>query len=369
MRSRVRRAVLVAALGIGGWATAPLFGQGLEAGPGCDDAALPLDVSFGPGWSEAEMHRTGAFLCRMLPVLRDLYGDPFERLRVALVKDPDAAGAWTFSPLALEVRSDGAWDPALLTHELVHAFRGRRVLTRTGDGRPRPELFGFEEGFAEAVAVLAMNEYARRACSAGDCRDALVPQRKPWTSELEWTYDMANDASLRTGALWSDGGGTGKARERYQMAAAVMLRLETRAPGISRRFNEAYYARLRDGEDTSRELVLAILEELCPEMDGHPLREWVARQAVLDGRPPVGMRDWMVDASPLAGIGDTSRRFLHLVETRPDGHDAGVAGATGILSLQRETGTHGERLYPLLMQPLARGFPAEELVLARTPRD
>jgi len=154
------------------------------SGP-CDVAALPLDVRLSPEWSADERRRISAFLCGMLPVLRDLYDDPFEGLPVTLVKDPEAAGRWTFSPAALEVRSDGTWDPQLLTHELVHAFRGRRVLTRASDGRVIPELFGFEEGFAEGVADLAMNEYVRRLCPDGECPGALVPSRTLWTSGLE----------------------------------------------------------------------------------------------------------------------------------------------------------------------------------------
>jgi len=213
--------LLFAALGASSaWAT----GETLSLNGPCEAAALPLDVHLSPEWTAEQRQRTSAFLCGMLPVLRDLYGDPFERLAVVLVRDPAAAGVWTFAPGPMEVLSDGAWDPQLLTHELVHAFRGRRVLTRTSDGRLLPELFGFEEGFAEGVADLAMNEYVRRHCPGGDCSAALVPSRRLWTSGLEWTYDLANDASLRTGALWSDGGGTGKARERYQMAAAVLLR-------------------------------------------------------------------------------------------------------------------------------------------------
>src|SRR6185295_2375868 len=218
--------------------------------------------------------------CGMLPVLRDLYGEPFERLPVTLAKDPEAAGRWTFSPAALEVRSDGAWDPQLLTHELVHAFRGRRVLTRSSEGRVITELFGFEEGFAEGVADLAMNEYVRRHCPGGECPGGLVPSRTLWTSGLEWSYDFANDDSLRTGALWSDGGGTGKAHERYQMAAAAILRLEVAAPAFSRRFNQAYYALLRGGSgfEPSQDSVLRILESLAPEIDGLPARTWAAKQ-------------------------------------------------------------------------------------------
>lgn len=338
------------------------------SGP-CDVASLPLDVRLSPEWSADERRRISAFLCGMLPVLRDLYDDPFEGLPVTLVKDPEAAGRWTFSPAALEVRSDGTWDPQLLTHELVHAFRGRRVLTRSSDGRVIPELFGFEEGFAEGVADLAMNEYVRRLCPDGECPGALVPSRTLWTSGLEGSYDFANDASLRTGALWSDGGGTGKARERYQMAAAVLLRLDVAVPGFSRRFNEAYYRRLRTepGFEPDREAVLEILESLAPEMDGLPARAWVAKQHVLGGYPPVGMRDWMVDETPRAGVGETARRLLHFVETFPDGWDAGLGQATGILSFSRASPEGMARLFPVVMQTPRDGFPLEEVVLARSP--
>jgi hypothetical protein len=247
-----------------------------------------------PDWTAEERQRTSTFLCSMLPVLRDLYGDPFERPPVLLVKDPAAAGAWTFSPVTLEVRSDGAWDPQLLTHELVHAFRGRRVLTRTSDGRGLPELFGFEEGFAEGVADLAMNEYVRRHCAGGDCSAALVPSRRLWTSGLEWTYDFANDASLRTGALWSDGGGTGGAgayrwpppslrlgggRPAFSRASRGVLR-EAPGPGRSRaarRCSDLGGARARD--------------------DGLP-GERVTMHDVLTAGPPLGRRDWIVDLTP-----------------------------------------------------------------------
>jgi hypothetical protein len=345
-------------------------GESLPLVEACDAAALPLDVRLAPGWTPEERGRISALLCDMLPVLGDLYGDPFERLPVTLVKDPQAAGGWSFSPAKLEVRCDGSWDPQLLTHELVHAFRGRRVLTRTIAGRVLPELLGFEEGFAEAVADLALNEYVRRRCPGGDCPGGLLPSRSFWTSSLEWTYDFANDASLRTGNLWSDGGGTGKARERYQMAAAAILRLEVAAPGFSRRFNQAYYARLRSeqGFEPSREAVLEILESLLPEIDGLPARAWVARQHVLQGPPAAGARDWIVDETPGSGVGASSHLLLHFVETFADGWDAGVANAAGILGLSPAFEPGPERLFPVVMQrPAGAGFPFEELVLAADP--
>jgi hypothetical protein len=77
-----------------------------------------------------------------------------------------------------------------------------------------------------------------------------------------------------------------------------------------------------------------------------------------------------VDSTPLAGVGETARRLVHLVETLPDGRDAGVPDQAGIVSFSRDWRDGTGRLFPLVMQwSDAGGFPVEELVLTRAPRD
>jgi hypothetical protein len=106
-------------------------------------------------------------------------GDPFQRWPVTLVLDLRYASSWIFFPSLLEIHSGGGWNPRLLTHEFLHAFRGQRGLTMDASWSYVPTLSGFEEGFAEGVAYLAMNEYVRLFCSKGDCADHRPQLRGP----------------------------------------------------------------------------------------------------------------------------------------------------------------------------------------------
>ena len=311
-------------------------GELFALGGPCDPAGLPLDVAYSPdgigpqgqplpgqGFTAEERDRFSRFLCRMLPVLRERYGDPFQRWAVTLVKDLRYAGSWIFFPSLLEIHSDGTWNPRLLTHEFLHAFRGQRLLTSDAEWRYVPTLSGFEEGFAEGVAYLAMNDYVRRFCPQGDCTEADVPSQTYWYSYLESSYDFSNDASLTCTDFWSDGGGTLKYYERYLMAASAVMRLETAVPGFGRRFNEEYYARIRKnaGYRPSREAVIGVVETLAPLVDGIPARAWIDRQHIFDSRTLAGKHDWTTNYTPFSALGDPRVAALYFVETFPGGSE------------------------------------------------
>lgn len=302
----------------------------------CDPASLPLDVTFaryaislrgrrlpGQGFSKDERDRYSRFLCRMLPILGERYGAPFQRWPITLVKDLRYSGSWIFIPSLLEIHSDGTWNPRLLTHEFIHAFRGRRGLTSDADWNYTPRLSGFEEGFAEGVAYLAMNDYVRRFCTSGDCSQADAPSGTFWFSYLEATYDSSNDASLTCEDFWSDYGGTLKSYERYLMAASAITRLETSVPGFSRRFNEEYYARIRASADyrPSRDAVIAIVEALSPTIDGLPARGWIDRQHIFDSRTLTGKRDWTMNLAPYSALDEERVDMLRFLETFPGGSE------------------------------------------------
>ena len=303
---------------------------------GCAPRALPLGVLFADytigtdgqpipgstGWSETERLRLTAFLCRMLPVLQDHYGPPFRRWRVTLVKDLYYSGSWIFIPSLLEIHSDGQWNPRLLAHEFLHAFRGRRGLTSDGAWTYSPTLSGFEEGFAEGIAYLAMNDYVARYCDAGNCSAADVPSDTVWYSYLESAYDFGNDASLTCEDFWS-AVGTQKTSERYQMAAAAIMRLEQAIPGFSRRFNQEYYRRIRNDPAyrPSRDRVSAIVELLSPTIDGLPASVWLGRQRIFDAHTLQGKRDWLENYTPYGRLGEERVNHLHFVETFPGGSE------------------------------------------------
>ena len=55
---------------------------------------------------------------------------------------------------ASDLDADGDLDqPRLMVHELVHAYRDNVTISSNDEWHYDPELSGFEEGMAEAVAI------------------------------------------------------------------------------------------------------------------------------------------------------------------------------------------------------------------------
>lgn len=307
-------------------------------------ANYTLDVNGQPipgseGWTSEERKRFSRFLCRALPVARTLYGRPFQRWPVTLVKDLYYQGSWIFIPSTLEIHTNGDWNPRLLVHEFLHAYRGRRTLTSNASWSYDPTLSGFEEGFAEGMAYEIMNEYTRLFCPGGDCSSADAPDATVWRGGLEATYDFSNDASLTATDFWSDFGGTWKVYERYWAAATAIQRLQTAIPDFARRFNDAYYDRIRQDASyrPSRTAVIDIIESLAPTLDGRPTRQWIDAQRIFDCRYESGKKTWSSDYSPYSAADQESLTRLHFLESFPGGWEWAqwvpgcplVAGGTG----------------------------------------
>lgn len=316
---------------------------------------MPLDVWFAEytigldgreadrfGWSPTERDRMTHFLLRMLPILQELYGDPYyidplRRPSVTLVKDLRYWNSWIFIPdpgpdvplHETEIHAAGvegaSWDPRLLTHEFVHAFRGRRTLTSDAQWRYQDALSGFEEGFGEGVAYMVMNRFAERYCPGGMCPiEADAPSFQIWNSELEWAYDFYNNSSMTTENFWSAGGGTYKYMERYLMGSAAIDRLEVAIPNFSRRFNEEYYAWIAKDSAfrPSRDAVVGIIESLSPQIEGMPAAAWIDRQRIFDCQYLRGKKDYVTAYDPrdlghLTTVGGNTYRSLFFLETFP----------------------------------------------------
>jgi hypothetical protein len=274
------------------------------------------------GWTSRERRRFSRFLCQMLPLASEVYGEPFQRGPVTLVKDLYYTASWIFIPSTFEIHAAGSWNPRLLTHESLHAFRGQRGLTSGPSWEYDPTLSGFEEGFAEGLAYALMNEFVRRFCDAGQCASD-VPSSTVWDSWLEGVYDFSNDQSLTTTDFWSDEGGTLKFYERYSMAAAALMRLETAIPSFSRRFNQTYYERIRADPSyrPTRAGVIALVESLTPEIDGVATGEWIGRQRIFDCRSQPGKKTWQINYTPSSAVDEWNLLVLMFIETFPGGSE------------------------------------------------
>ncbi|NDC37879.1 MAG: hypothetical protein EBZ48_07475 [Proteobacteria bacterium] len=306
--------------------TAPAF-MGYAMRRGCDLSSFALNISFADysidptgvtrqdgGWTAAERELISGFLCNMLPIIEELYGAPFAPYRLTLIRDLYNTSSSMFAPRERAIYTGPNWNPQLLTHELVHAFRGDWTLTTANNySRYSPKLSGYEEGFAQAVSYDAMNQYLDIYGA-----DQYLGQRwnRLWTPESEWNYDFKNDSSMITEDFWSDVGGTRKYFERYEQAAAAIQKLATRIPDFYRRFNDAYYREVRSnpGYLPTKERIDTLIASLAdPEVT-----RWLAEQKVLECRTTLGKKIWTTSApsNPVEPL-----LKVHFVETFPSGYE------------------------------------------------
>ncbi len=294
---------------------------------GCQVANLALSIEFSDytidrngvrqndgGWTAQEREIFSGFLCRMVPIIESLYGPPFERYSLTLIRDFYNTASSVFLPRTKVILINPRWNPQLLTHELIHAFRGEWTLTTAPNyWRYDPKLSGFEEGFAQAASYDAMNLYLD---TYGSDLYMSGAWNRLWVSETAWSYDFFNDSSMAAEDFWSDGGGTRKVYERYEQAAAAIRQLAIRIPQFYRRFNESYYREVRSS--TLYSPSKARIESLIQSLTGVSLSSWFAEQQILASKVQSGKKVWMTITpgqmrEPLFQI--------HFLETFPSGSE------------------------------------------------
>jgi len=235
------------------------------------------------------------------------------------------------------------WYPQLLVHELIHAWRWQWCITCDHSTAYifNPELSGFEEGFAQGVSYQVMNAYTS-TYGEGDPH----VQFAYWLADTEWDYDFRNDRSMTTENYWSEGGGTQKFFERYEMGAAAIIKIGINTPNFAKDFNRAYYFITKqyiDGGDPNhvftRQEIIDIMELVSPTVEGKPLEEWINDQRIFDQEYEHGKKVWFWKgyfnlANPVY--------IIQFVETFPSGTEwAHYIQALGDYLYHRLNGTLG----------------------------
>lgn len=234
-----------------------------------------------------QQNELSGFLDKMLPVLYDLYGAPSISYTVSIVRDLRRTNSAIFFPNSDEIHMGDTATYQLLTHEMIHAFRNDRILSSDALWQYDPTLSGFEEGFAQAVSYAAMTEFARRY-------PEFPLTQKVYQSSVEWDYDFQNVPQLRTKDFWSDSGGTQLFWIRYEMAAAALNKIATERADFYRAFNAEYYRRLNANSNmkVSRELIVDVITQLVPTIEGKPTSDWIDAQYVLECDITPGQKVW-----------------------------------------------------------------------------
>jgi hypothetical protein len=318
----------------------------------CDPTQLPITILFSDytintsgqviqdgGWTAAERDWLSFFFCKSLPVIKNVYGDPFKHYDLTLVKDLRYVLSSVFIPTTLEIRMADVippkWYPQLLVHELLHAWRWQWCLScdHSTGGLYKPTLSGFEEGFAQGGSYSVMNAYVKKY-GAFDIHVGLEYFR----SVTGWDYDFRNDGSMTTEDFWSENGATEKLYERYETAAQAILKLYINTPDFYKEFNAAYFDQVNyyitHGDPNhvfTRNEIRDLITMVSKEIEGKSVSDWIDDQHIFDQGYKYGKKAWFF--KHWWGPVRTSHYYIQFVETFPSGSEwsAFIAQAKGYL--------------------------------------
>ncbi len=246
------------------------------------------------GFNSSQKSTLQHFVNRMLPIIKDFYGPPSFSREILFRRNLAYSSFNIFLPDKGEINMADNFNFQLITHELIHAFRGKILVTSDEFWDYDPELSGFEEGMAQAVSYLCMNEYVRRHGNDNFNGFEISAKGDLYASSVGWDYDYRNVSALATTDFNSDQGGMRLGFERYEMGAAAFHKIFFEDPLFFKKFNALYYNRLNQNHQLtpSRKLLVDITEQIVPTIEGIPGDHWLDEQYVLDCELREGKHIW-----------------------------------------------------------------------------
>lgn len=219
------------------------------------------------------------FVNRVIPIIRDVIGHPAKNDTLTFVKDARYLGTNIYIPDEHAVYSSfTSFNPRLLVHELVHAWKGKNILAADENWNYNPTLSGFEESMAEGIAYIVMNKYHL------DFPNDTIASPQIYDSINGHDYEWRNLYQLITEDFWSDSGGMGLALERYYTGSAAIIKMWIEDPNVFKKFYRFYYLFLNRNRlvTPTRELVINIFDKVMGDVEGEDIRDWIDKQRIFD---------------------------------------------------------------------------------------
>lgn len=225
------------------------------------------------------------------PIVKEVYGPPARNHTVNVVNDGYATGTNVYyngpNQISTSYRINASGDldqPRLLIHELVHAYRDNLTLSMDSTYHYHSYLEGFEEGMAEAVAIIVMDIFIERYPNFFNGDEFKIHWNQSRGMPFEWTYDFNNHEQVTTQSFFSTDIATGSHWLRYGLGAAAMKKCYIEDSLFFVNFNAEYYARLNNNHALipDRAMMLDVIQTVKPTIEREPASDWVDRQHIFD---------------------------------------------------------------------------------------
>ncbi|WP_422091738.1 T9SS type B sorting domain-containing protein [Tenacibaculum ovolyticum] len=311
------------------WVSQPMSFNVETLGAAANEVTINIEMGYGVNglgpfatWQRDKMQ---AFYSRVNPIIKEVYGAPSRNHIVNIVNDGLAVGTNTYynGPNQISTTySENNGDlsqPRLMIHELLHGYRDNVVISSDDEWHYTPVLSGFEEGMAEAVALIVMDIFIERYPNFFNADEFKVHWGHSRGMPFDWDYDFQNHEQLTTTDFFSSDIGTGAHWERYGAAQTAMQKIYIEDKDVFKKFNAEYYRRLTADYTLlpTRNLVINIFETILPEVERTPITDWINKQRVLDCKVVPGKKVHLLTFQKAdQGRIQTTDNRLHIYDTQ-----------------------------------------------------
>ncbi|CAM3965718.1 hypothetical protein FLJU110815_09270 [Flavobacterium jumunjinense] len=306
-------------------------------GAAANDVSVNVETQFGingvgpfANWQQIKIMD---FYNKVIPIIKTVYGPPSLNQTLNVINDGNSVGINTFYngpnwiTSSYFVNASGDLDqPRLLIHELLHGWRDNVGLSSNNLWHYDPTLSGFEEGMAEAVAVIVMDKFIEQYPNYfNDTRFNIRWGAEPGYA-FDWDYDFQNHQQITGTDFWSSDQGTGVHWERYGTASAAFYKMYIEDNNIFKSFNAEYYKRMNNNHSllTSRALITDILATVLPKVEEEQTLTWINNQRIFDCNVLPGKKVHMLSFQGADGIIDMGHdNRIQVIETQnlPGGNE------------------------------------------------
>jgi len=330
------------------WVSPALAFNWENLGNAANSVTINVETNYGDGgygpfaaWQETKMME---FYDLVNPIIKDVFGPPSRNHDVHVVNDAYAQGVNIYYngpnqiSSTFNLNADGDLDqPRLMIHELIHAYRDNVGISSNSEWHYEPDLNGFEEGMAEAVAIIVMDRFIDLypGFFAGD--EFKIHWNHSRGMPFSWDYDFQNHEQVRNRNYFSTDIATGSHWLRYGMGATAFRKMYIEDSEIFKKFNTEYYNRLNADHNLipNRALLVDIFNTVATEVERTPIKDWINDQRILDCETDIEKKVFMLTFTSLSWQSFTQDNRMFFLETHQNGKEwawtsSDMAGATEI---------------------------------------
>jgi hypothetical protein len=316
------------------WVSSALYFRPGKLGDSSNTLSIEVEQRYGlknkPPFTAKQAQKLLDFCELVNPIIKRIYGAPARNHMVSLVNGGQESERNFFYKNTNEIITSCAINsygdlaqPRLLVHELVHAYRDNVVLTSDAFWQNNAVLSGFEEGMAEATALLVMEEFIGLYPNF-----FKAPKFKTYWNHARgmshaWEYDFQNHEQLRNIQFYSAGGKIGSGKLRYAMSATVFKKMYLEDAGIFKKFNNLYYKILNSNHSITptRELLIEIFKKACTKVENTAIATWINEQKILDCETTFGKKVFNMSHAYANTFSFGSSNMIYLLETHKNGSE------------------------------------------------